>query len=135
MSSASSRNALDGRSIQRVVLYDGGGNPLTPSASGSLPVTQTKVPLTAGGPFAVVVASTSALVVGSNGNRKGLTFTNTDVSAGVISLGIGTAAVAGAGVVLYPQQRWEMTDYSYGIQTINAVAAVSGARLAYQEWM
>lgn len=134
MATASSRNELDGGSIKRVTLYDGGGNPA--STTNGIPTALVKTALTGGTPNLTVVTATSGAAVPSNGNRKGLTFVNTDASSSAISLGFGTVNVAilNGGITLFPNGSFTMDDYSFTTGAINAIATASGARLAWQEW-
>lgn len=134
MSTASSRNALDGASVQRVTLYDGGGNPA--SASNPIPFTPSATALVAGSPAAVVVTASSALLLAANTLRKGLTLTNLGAS-GNVSLGIGTtnAAVLNSGITLANNGgAFSMNEFTFTTGAINAIAAASGARVAIQEW-
>lgn len=136
MSTASSRNSLDGRSVQRVTIYDGGGNPLTPTTSGSLPVTQTKVALTAVSPSSAVVTASSAQIIASNGLRKGLILTHLG-SSGPISLSFGATtnlAVLNSGLTLVANEKWSMNDYAFTTSAVNAIATASGPTLSIQEW-
>lgn len=136
MSTAASRNALNGGSVQRVTLYDGGGTPLTPTSGGSLPVTQTKVALTAMSPATAIVTGSSALMVASNGNRKGLILTHLG-SSGPVSLSFGATtnlAILNGGLSLTAGTRWTMDDYAFTTSAINAIAQASGPTISIQEW-
>lgn len=135
MGSASQRNELDGRSIQRVTLYDGGGNPVN-LTSGSVPATITKVALTAVSPASAVVTASSAQMIASNGLRKGLILTHLG-SSGPVSLSFGATtnlAVLNAGLSLTAGTRWTMDDYAFTTSAINAIATASGPTISIQEW-
>ncbi len=136
MSSASNRNALDGRSVQRVTLYDGGGTPLTPTSGGSLPVTQTKVPLTAVSPNTALVTASSSQILAANAARTGLILTHLGTSGPVsVSFGVTTnLAVLNSGLTLVPNEKWGMYDYGFTTAAVNAIATASGARISIQEW-
>ena len=132
MATASSRNALDGRSIQRVTLYDGGGNPVTTLTVGGA-FTLTKAALSALGPTGNMVGAVSTHAVASNGQRTGLVFTNTNGSLSV-SLGVGTTAVINTGITLLPNGSWSIGEYDFSRSLINAIGSASGPILAIQEF-
>lgn len=135
MSTAASRNSLDGRSVQRVTLYDGGGAPITTlSVSGSF--TSTKTALTAVSPASAVVTASSAQIIASNGLRKGLILTHLG-SSGPISISFGATtnlAVLNAGLSMVPNEKWSMSDYGFTTSAVNAIATASGPTISIQEW-
>lgn len=133
MSTAASRNELNGGSIQRVTLYDSGGSPS--SSTNPVPFTPTVTALTAMSPGVVVLTATTGAAVGSLGTRKGLTFINTDASANVISLGLGGAtAVLYSGITLYPGGSFSMDNFSFDTGAVSGIGSASGARLSVQQW-
>ncbi len=134
MSTTASRTALDGAPIKRVTIYDGGGNPITPT--NPIPFTPSVTALVGASPNATVVTASSGAAVPSNGLRKGLTLVNLGAS-GNVSLGIGTtnAAILNSGITLTNNGgSFSMDEFSFTTGAINAIAAASGARLAWQEW-
>lgn len=99
--------------------------------SGSIISTKTPL-LGTTAPAAVAVGVASGLAVAANANRKGLILTNTSVNN--ISLGFGAnAAVLNAGITIFPASRWEMNEYTYSQEAINAIAAGAASNLAIQE--
>lgn len=95
-------------------------------------VVSTKTALTAAIPSVVTIGIASASAVASNSNRKGLILVN--VSANTIYLGLGSSAVLGSGITIYPQGSFEMDEYSFTTGTINAIASAASSNLTVQEF-
>ena len=102
--------------------------------SGETEVVSTKTPLTPSAPGYATVGVTSAQVIGSNANRKGLVLIND--SANKIYLGLGSnAAVLGSGIVIYPSGGvYDMSEYDYVTSAVNAISGVGSSNLTIQEF-
>lgn len=107
--------------------------PATQPVSGSVSVSNfpDRTPLTASSPTSVSVGITSSLAIAANSIRKGLVFIN--LSAGNISFGVGVAAVLNSGITLTPNGVWEMDEFTFNTNAINAIAANASSNLAVQE--
>jgi hypothetical protein len=110
-----------------------GQNPGIGSNSGTTQAVSTKTPLTGSAPTYATVGITSAQVVASNANRKGLVLINT--STNNISFGIGSnPAILNSGITLTPNGVWDMDEYNYNTSAINAIAGGAGSNLTIQEF-
>lgn len=115
---------------QKTQLVDSGGTNMGTTAN---PVfTASRSALTANAPGQVSVGTGSTALVASNASRKGLIVTN--VSAAIVSLAIGTTAVSGSGIVLYPGGSWVMDQYSFATGAINAIATAGASLVSVQEF-
>ena len=83
-------------------------------------------------PTTASVGVASAAAVAQNKNRRGLILTN--LSANVITLGIGQAAVLNSGIALIANAQWIMEGFSFSQDTINAIATGAASNLAIQEF-
>lgn len=93
----------------------------------------TKTALTESSPANSSVGATStANVVATNANRKGLIITNT--STAVISLAFDAAAVLYSGITLPPYGVFVMDEYSFTTGEVRAIASVASSNLAIQEF-
>lgn len=91
----------------------------------------TKTALTLSAPTQTVLATASATVVASNGNRRGLVLVN--VSTTSMSFAAGTTALLNNGITLPPFGVWEMDEYTYSIAQVNGIAATTSSAVAVQE--
>lgn len=84
-------------------------------------------------PSQVSVGVASAQAVASNENRVGLILTN--ISTGTIYLAFASnAAVLGSGIVLTPNGGiFNMDEYSFTKEAVNAIAHAASSGLAIQE--
>ena len=97
-------------------------------------VVSTKTPLTASSPTTASVGITSAQVVASNANRKGLVIVN--LSSNTVSFGIGAnPAVLNSGITLAPNGVWNMSEYDYNTSAINAIASGASSTISIQEFV
>lgn len=92
----------------------------------------TKTALTASAPTSGSVGTSSASLVASNANRRGLVLTNR--SNNEVSLGVGATAVAGSGIVLAPGAVWTMNEYTFTTAQINAIASAAASNVGVQEF-
>lgn len=116
--------------------YTAGGFEVAAVGSISSPIfkknTQLLVPLTAS---TAAVSSTSSPVVAANPLRRGLIIVNTGTTEPV-SLSInGDSAVAGSGLTLMPNGgTWNMDEYSFTVESVEAVTASGTSNLSIQEF-
>ena len=97
-------------------------------------IVSTKTPLTGSTPATATVTGTSANVVASNSNRKGMVITN--ISSDIIYLSFGAStAVVGDGIALSPYGVYEMEEYSYSTQAINAISSGTSSLVSIQEFI
>jgi hypothetical protein len=94
-------------------------------------VTASKTPQTPAAPAQVSVAVTTTSVLAANASRTGLVLTN--LSNGVISIGLGAPAVLDSGISLTPNGVWVMDAFTFVTTTINAIAQFAGSTLAIEE--
>lgn len=94
--------------------------------------TQLLVPLAAS---TAAVSSTSSPVVAANPLRRGLIIVNTGTTEPV-SLSInGDSAVAGSGLTLMPNGgTWNMDEYSFTVESVEAITASGTSNLSIQEF-
>lgn len=97
-------------------------------------IVSTKTPLIGSAPTFVTVGVTSAEAVASNASRKGLAIVNT--SNNTISLAFGSnPAVLNSGITLTTiGSVYEMSEYDYSTQAINAIASVASSNITIQEF-
>lgn len=101
--------------------------------SGAVETVSTKSPLTASTPDSAAVTGTSAQIVASNAGRKGLAIIN--LSADIIYIGIGTAALIGKGIALTQAGSvYEMSEYDYATSAINAISSGTSSAVSIQEF-
>ncbi len=91
-----------------------------------------KTPQNPAAPGQVTVGATSTPVLLANPSRTGLVLTN--VSANIISIGLGAAAVLNYGITLTPNGVWVMDEFTFITVAINAIAGMAGSALAIQEF-
>jgi hypothetical protein len=101
-------------------------------SNGNMQVVVAKISLTASSPTFATVGTSSAQVIASNVNRKGLVLTNTSTS--VISFGVGATAVLNSGITLVGGGVWAMDEFNFTTGAINAIAHNAGSNLAIQEF-
>lgn len=93
----------------------------------------TKTPLTPSSPTTATIGASSAQAVAANSARKGLAVIN--LSTNVISLGLGATAVLNSGITLTQYgSLYEMSEYDYNTQAINAIASGAGSVIGIQEF-
>lgn len=92
----------------------------------------TKTPLTASSPTVGTVGTTSAALVATNANRKGLILVN--LSASTVSLGIDAAAVLSSGITLTPGGVFQMDEYCFAVGTVLAIASAGTSLVSVQEF-
>lgn len=102
-----------------------------PSGTNSIGIVSTKTALTPSAPTAATVGTSSAEVVASNVDRKGLVLTNT--SNNYISLGFGTSAILYSGITLSPWGVFVMDEYLFTTAQVTAIASAAASNLAIQE--
>lgn len=125
---------IAGQHHQKMKLGFGGTGTATPvTETTPFPVTS-KTVLTSSAPVAISVGATSGAAVAANASRKGLVLVNTHATA-IISFGFGAnAAVLYSGITLYPNGgSFEMDEYTFTTEAVNAISSVAGANLAGQE--
>lgn len=94
---------------------------------------QAKTPLTAAAPTQALISTASAQAVAVNSNRKGLVIQN--LSANIVSLGVGATAEIFKGITLDPKMYWVMDEYTFSTQVINAIASAgTGNVVSVQEF-
>ncbi len=96
------------------------------------PEAEVSVPLTAAAPATASTSAVDATVVAANSARRGLVIVNSHSTANV-SIGIGTAAIAGRGIYLAPSGVWEMDPFTFSTGAIHAISDVAGT-VSIQEW-
>lgn len=79
------------------------------------------------------VGASTAVLVAANTDRTYFAVTNTHASQ-TISLGFGTDAVDGAGIVLDAGDTWEMPSHAIFTGAINVIGSGVGTTYAYVEW-
>lgn len=139
-SAADSYPAIPVRAIEKssnqtqVFALDVGGAGAESLLSGSnpLPTTLSKTALTGSSPTSATIGATSTAAVAANSSRKGLVLINT--SENIISLAFGSAAVLNSGITLYPRGSFQMDEYTFSTQAVNAIASVASSNLAIQEY-
>lgn len=107
------------------------------SATGTpVPVTGsqviTKVPLNPNAPMNFTAGTTTAVAITFNANRKGMVVTNLSINK--ISVGLGVAAVANMGIVLYPGGVWVMDDYTFTLDSVSLIASAASSLVSIQEF-
>ena len=90
-----------------------------------------KTPQNPAAPAEVTVNQTTTPVLAANATRTGLVLTN--LSNGVISIGLGAPAVLDSGISLTPNGVWVMDGFTFVTTAINAIAQTAGSVLAVQE--
>lgn len=133
-----SADGLDGATAPAQTIQVGGKDPsgdlqtLNTDASGNL-ITVSKIALTPSAATAVSVGVASTSLVAANASRKGLIVTN--ISANKISLNLlGGAAVLNTGITLFPGWIWEMDEFSFTTNAIDAIASVAATVITIQEF-
>lgn len=92
-----------------------------------------KIAATASAGATVSIGTSSATLIASNANRKGLVVTNTHASNTLtIDLSGGTA-VALRGIVLYPHDSFVMDQFTFTTSAITAIASAASTTVALQE--
>lgn len=99
-----------------------------------LPVTATTpTALSGNAPATVSVGVASGALVAINASRKGLVVTNN--SSAIVSLAFGAnAAVLSSGITLKPGGVWDMDQFTFTTQAVNAIAASAASGVSYQEF-
>lgn len=93
----------------------------------------TRQNLSADAPATVSVGVASGEVLARNASRRGAVFVNT--SNNRISFGIGTAAILDRGITIYGNGgTWQMDEFTFTIEAINAIASAAASDLAVQEF-
>jgi hypothetical protein len=90
-----------------------------------------KTPQNPAAPAQVSVGVTTTSVLGANAARTGLVLTN--LSNGVISIGLGASAVLNSGITLTPNGVWVMDAFTFVTTSINAIAQFGASILAVEE--
>lgn len=95
----------------------------------------TKTPLTPSTPATATVTGTSTQVVAVNSNRKGLAIIN--LSSDVISFGFASdAAVLNHGITLTQLGSvYEMSEYDYTTDAVNAISSGTSSVISIQEFV
>ncbi len=107
-----------------------GTNPL--GVAGNPAHVTEKNPQTPGSPTQTSVGVASTSVLGANAGRTGLVLVN--LSANLISIGLGVAAVLDNGITLTPNGVWVMDAFTFTTGAINAIAGAASSTLAVQEF-
>lgn len=114
-------------------IEQGGSKAYSTNTTGSL-VVSTKTALTGSAPTAATVTGSSANIIASNTNRKGLLLTN--LSSDFVSLSFGASnAVLNEGITLAPYGSYSMDEYTYSTQAINAISSGTSSAISIQEFI
>jgi hypothetical protein len=115
-----------------VISVDDGAGSLT--VDGTVAISSLAGSTTASGPATVTIGTTSATVIASNANRKGLALTNTSTGSQRVSLHMANgSAVLDSGRTLWPGDIFEMDPWSFTTAQINGIASAAGATIGIQE--
>jgi len=103
-------------------------------SQGPIRNTDTKSALTGSSPDTASVGTSSSEVLPSNSNRKGLVIVNT--SENIVSLSFGSnPAVLNNGITLFQYGVFNMDEYMYTTEAINAIANVGSSVISIQEFI
>lgn len=103
------------------------------TASNPIRISSTAMSSTASAPTFATIGITSATIIASNANRKGLILTNTS-SLSTLSINlVGGSAVLNSGITLYPHDSFYMDVYSFSTAQINGIASLASTNVAIQE--
>jgi hypothetical protein len=103
------------------------------SSSNPTYVTTIRTGQIASSPTFATVGTSSAQVLAANSNRTGAVLVNN--SSNSIFFGIGAnPAVVGSGIYLAPQGVWDMSEYDFTTQAINAISTGANSNLSIQEF-
>ncbi len=112
---------------------DSSGNLQPASAANPLPVKTYPAAATGTTPTNVAITTSSATVLASNANRKGVNICN--ISFGTVSLAFGTAAVVYTGVTLGPGGTFWMDSTDFTTAAITAISTQTQTTIAVQEFV
>jgi hypothetical protein len=86
----------------------------------------------ANSPIATKIGPSSTQILSPNPKRTGLAVVN--VSENIISLSFGHPAVLNGGITLLPGAAFNMDQFLFTTQAMNAIATATGSALSVQEF-
>lgn len=122
--------------VQQIGGIDGSGNlqSMSVDTSGRPNINIVKTTLTGSSPTTATIGTSSATVIASNANRKGLIIVNTSTISKVsLHMAAGTA-VLNSGITIMPGGAFNMGEYDFTTAGINGIAALASTVLSIQEF-